>query len=644
MSNTPKPPVQAHARNPGTSSAAGEPDLHEHEDDLKVPKGVSRTQFLVVVVLMIILLIIFIVPDALQSITSPRGDQNPVVTRFQLPGGKKVEWQAADVILGARRLESALGFDSFLAFGLGIEDLRNPDMAELERILILDELARASGVEVTDADLAGHLREMLSFSQSSNENFKAVIRAQGLDQREIEESIRAMMRVTRFTQMVGFAGAVPAPKDIEKRWHEENVEYAYDYVALELASLKEEALVGLPDDAGLSAWFEKLPEGERAEFKSEEKRTAEVAVFRDQESTNADALLAAFPEKTPEGVEPTSPEDLAQQYYNRVFARRFAKLAPEGSTEPAGFLTTDEVKPQCLVEAPVYFALQRWLEDLNARKTNGETIDFAEEAAKYGLEHQNYVQGLTRAGFESTDGAGEKDVAMAVFGTSPDGSFYAAPTAARTGLYLVRTNSRLEPEPLPFEAIRSRLVDKWVEPELEKLAEKKLAALREGLESFTPPKKDEDAPPDTAKHWRASGDAFKSAVEAAGWAVARRGFLNRAGPATDDPEHENEHHKTLFSQAYAFGLNNLEPDEVAAPGVDSAKKFAYLVRRADSREVPITKMSPTQYENNKRQARQTAARDIGQGIDLAFLREHFGLWRKADDEKKDAPAEPAKAK
>lgn len=638
MSNQPKPPVPVPARPPG-SPAEHDP----FEDDLKVPKGVSRTQFLVIVGLMIVLLIIFIVPDPLANLSSRDGDQNPIVTRFQVPGGKKVEWRAADVILGARKLETALGFDSFLAFGLGISDLRNPDMAELERILILDELARSSGVQVTNADLAGHLREMLSFSQTSSENFKAVIAAQGLDQREIEESIRAMMRVTRFTQMIGFAGGLPSPKAIEKRWHEDNVELAYDYVALELASLKEEAQKGLPDDAGLLAWFEKLPEGERAEFKSEEKRTAEVAVFRDQETTAADALLAAFPEHTPEGVEPTAPDELAQQYYNRVFARRFAKVAPEGSTEPPGFLAVDEVKPQCLVEAPVYFALQRWLEDLTARKTNGETIDFAAEAASYGLEHQNYVQALTRAGFEGTDGSGEKDVATAVFGTSPDGSFYAAPTAARTGLYLVRTNTRVEPELLPFEAIRERVIEKWLEPELETLARKKLTALREGLESFTPPPEEEGALVDTAKHWLASGDAFKSAVEAAGWTVARRDFLNKAGPATDDPMHENEHHKTLFSQAYAFGLYNLEPDEVAAPGVDSAKKYAYLVRRADSRAVPITKMSPTQYENYKRQARQSASSDVAKGLDLAFLRENFALWRIADDEPKDqAPAEPAK--
>lgn len=645
MSNQPKPPVPAPARPPVPPGSA--PGEHEpFEDDLKVPKGVSRTQFLVVVGLMILLLIIFIVPDSLTSLSTRGGDQNPVTTRFRLPDGRTVEWKAADVIRGARALESALGMDSVLAFGLGITDLRSPDAGELERVMILDELAKASGVEVTDADLAGHLREMLSFSRSSDENFKAAIRAQGLDQKEIEESIRALMRVTRFTQMIGFAGAVPSPAAIEKKWHEDNVEYAYDYVAVELASLKEEALKGLPDDAGLKAWFEKLPEGERNEFKSEEKRTAEVAVFRDMETTNAEALLAAFPEKTPEGVEPTAADELAQQYYNRVFVRRFAKTPVEGSTEPPGFLSFDEVKPQCLAEAPVFFALQRWLEDLTARKTNGETIDFAAEAAKYGLEHQHYLQALPRSGFEGADGANDKDVATTIFTTAPDGSFSTSPTAARTGLYLVRVNTRVEPEPLPFEEIRARVVDKWVEPESEKLALKKLAALREGLEKFTPPPEEEEdafAAPDTGKHFRASAEAFTAAVQASGWSVARRDFLNKAGPATDDPQHENEHHKTLVSQAYSFGLYDLEPDEVAAPGVDGAKKYAYLVRRAASREVPITKMSPAQYESYKRSARTKASTDTVKSLDFAFLREHFGLWRLVDERKDEAAAQTSAA-
>jgi len=638
MSNQSKPPVPAPARHPGTPDSAQA--AHEaFEDDLKVPKGVSRTQFLLIVGLMIVMLVIFIVPDSIQSLTSG-GPEDPVVTSFTVPGKGEVEWKISDVVLRARELETAIGFDQFLAFSIGISDLRNPDLAELERILILDELALASGVEVTDTDLAEHLREMLSFQGGTPENFTAVVRSQGIDQRKLEETLRRMMRVARFTQMIGFAGAVPSPAAIEKRWHDDNVELAFDYAYLELASLKEEARKDVPDDAKLQAWFDKLPEAERNEFRSEEKRTAEVALFRDAETTSADALVAAFPEKTPEGVEPTAPDELAQQYYNRVFVRRFAKEAVEGATEPAGFLSFDEVKEQCLVEAPVYFALTRWLEDLNARKTNGETLDFAAEAAKYGLEHQGYLQALPRAGFEGADGANDKDVAQAVFATSPDGSFYAAPMATRTGLSVVRVNSRVEREMPAFDSIRERVIEKWLGPRSEELAEKKLAALREAFETFEPPK-DEDqalAAPDTSKHFRAAPEAFQAAVEAAGLTLARRDFLNKAGPATDDPQHENEHHKTLVAQAYSFRLYDLESDEVAAPGLDSAKKYAYLVRHAGSREVPITKMSPTQYQNYKRQARTSAAGDVVKALDFAFLEQNFGLKRR-DLSKEGAEAE-----
>jgi len=642
MSNQSKPPVPAPARHPGTpDSAQGAQD--PFEDDLKVPKGVSRTQFLIIVVLMIFMTVIFIVGDSIQNMVGGGRGEDPVVTRFTVPGKGEVEWQGSDIVMRARELETAIGFDQFLAFSLGITDMRNPDLAEFERVLILNELAQASGVEVTDSDLAEHLREMLSFQQGTPETFQAVVRAQGIDQRRLEEAIRMMMRVSRFTQMIGFAGAVPTPEAIEKRWHEDNVELAFDYAYLEVASLKEEARKDLPDDAKLQAWFDKLPESERNEFRTEEKRTAEVVLFRDAETTGADALVAAFPEKTPEGVEPTAPEELAQQYYNRVFVRRFAKEAVEGATEPAGFLSFDEVKEQCLADAPVYFALTRWLEDLNARKTNGETIDLAAEAAKYGLEHQAYLQAQTRAGFEGADGANDKDVAQAVFATSPDGSFYASPMATRTGLHVVRANSRVEREMPAFDSIRDRVIEKWLGPRTEELADKKLVALREAFESFEPPK-DEDNPfaaQDTTKHWRSSPEAFKAAVEGAGLTLARRDFLNKAGPATDDPEHENEHHKTLVAQAYSFRLYDLEADEVAAPGLDSAKKYAYLVRHAGSREVPLTKMSPTQYQNYKRQARTSAAGDVAKKIDFAFLEQNFGLWRLEPVEEDAAEAAPA---
>lgn len=642
MSNQSKPPVPAPARHPGTPDSA-QASHEPFEDDLKVPKGVSRTQYLIIVGLMIIMLVIFIVPDSIQSLAT-RGPDNPVVASFDVPGQGRVEWTASDIVVRARELETALGFDQFLAASIGITDLRNPDLAELERVLILDELARASGVEVTDADLAGHLTEMLSFMGGQPENFTAMVRAQGIDQRRLEETLRLMMRVARFTQMIGFAGSVPSPQAIEKRWHDENVELAFDYAYLELASLKEEALQDLPDDTKLQAWFDKLPEAERNEFRTEEKRTAEMALFRDAETTAADALVAAFPEKTPEGVEPTAADELAQQYYNSVFVRRFVKEAVEGSSEPAGFLSFDEVKDRCLAEAPVYFAMTRWLEDLNARKTNGETIDFAAEAAKYGLEHQSYLQAQTRAGFEGAEGANDKNVAQAVFATSPDGSFYGIPMATRTGLYLVRVNSRVEREMPPFESIRERVIEKWVGPRSEELARKKLTALRESFETFEPPK-EEDQPfvaPDTSKHWRTSHEAFKAAVEGAGMTLARRDFLNKAGPATDDPEHENEHHKTLVSQAYSFRLYDLEPEEVAAPGLDAEKKYAYLVRLAETREVPITKMSPTQYQNYKRQARSTATADVARGLDFAFLEQQYGLVRR-DPSKEEAEAgTPAK--
>src|SRR5207342_3351393 len=96
-------------------------------------------------------------------------------------------------------------------------------------------------------------------------------------------------------------------------------------------------------------------------------------------------------------------EELATRYYNRVYPYRFKKVPPEGAdpSVPSSFFSQDEVQAKCLAEGPVYFALQRWIEDLNARRTNGETIDLAAEAQKLGLDHQAFLEPLTREGFAS---------------------------------------------------------------------------------------------------------------------------------------------------------------------------------------------------------------------------------------------------
>ncbi|NOT31333.1 MAG: hypothetical protein HOP15_12880 [Planctomycetes bacterium] len=627
------------ARSAGKDSHAGGSGQHD-DDTLHVPKGVSRGTFLFLIGLIIFLMVIWLVPGAMFGIAG--GSQNPVVARFHLPGGEPVEWKAVDLLVAQRSVQDALEVDGFLGYQLGI-DTRQKEKRDVTRVLVLDRIAESAGVEVTDADLAAHLNQLLEMQRGTREQFKEAIRARGFDQVTVEEAIRRLLRVSRFQQLVGFAGALPDPAKIEEQWHRDNEEFAFDFASLEATSLKEDARQSLPDDAGLQAWFEKLTEGETAEFKTAELRRAELVLYRDPETTPAAELLLAYPEVPPEGAQPTPADELALQYYNRVYTQRFAKrpdpaAAPDA---PPGFLTFDEVKPQAVAEAPLFYALQRWIEDLNARKTNGEAIDLAAEAARLGLEFQPFPEALAKADFAADTNLGS-EFASAVFGTSADGSMYPLPVAITQGLAALRVTERTESMLPPFAAIRERVADKWLGPKAEELALARFQAMREGLERFEPaPDEAAAATPLASKktHFRATDEAFRAAAQAAGLEVKTRDFVNRA---SRDAPPADEELRTITQQANAFGLYALHSDEVAEAGLSRDKKRAYLVRLAGRRPVPLENMSPTQYENYKRNLRSQAIAEIGQALDLDFLRQNYGLWL-LDDERSAQATEAEKS-
>ncbi len=259
-----------------------------------------------------------------------------------------------------------------------------------------------------------------------------------------------------------------------------------------------------------------------------------------------------------------------------------------------------------------------------------------EEAEKLGLEHQGFPDPLTRAEYAATEGM--KEVADAVFGTSPDGSVYAMPMPLTAGLAVVRVNERTEPELPAFESLRDKVAEKWLGPKAGELALARLKTLREGLERFEPaPEEGEETPPGQKKvvHYRAAAEAFRSAAEGAGLTLKTRDYLNKASrdKLPDDPEQ-----RVLFSQANTFGLYALHADEVAAPGLSGDKNQAYLVRLAGQRAVPIENMSPSQFDTYKRNARQNAIFEIGRSMDLDYLRRNNGLWLFEDERQAAAAA------
>ena len=286
--------------------------------------------------------------------------------------------------------------------------------------------------------------------------------------------------------------------------------------------------------------------------------------------------------------------------------------------------------------------MTRWLEDGNARRTNGETVDFAAEAQRFGLEHQSFEPQL-REEYAAAAGLGE-DVGDAVFNTPPDGSMSALPIAISQGLAVVRVIERKEPELPPFETIRDKVADKWLQPEAERLVLARLKSLREGLERFEPPPKEQKdpsaLPPPKKVHYRATADVFRTSAEAAGLPVNTRDYLNKA---TRGVPPGDEVQRVLFHQATTFGLYDLEADEIAEAGLSSDKNRGYLVRLAGKREVPIENMTPTQYQGYKRTVRDRAVSEIGRSLDVDYLKRNYGLWLLEDERKAEQAAKDGKS-
>jgi hypothetical protein len=578
---------------------------------------------------MLIMLITFLVPGPIYGIFGGKGgDRNPVFASWERPGHGTVEWRMSDIQGQERVLSEALRSDPYLSMQVGI--LGQPKPADYVRLLVMEQLAQDSGIRITDADLAEHLLATLEFQRISVEDYKNGLRATGRNPAAIESIMKRVLAAARFQQLVAFAGAVPDPAKIEEQWHQQHAEFSFDYVQLPVETRKEEARQALPDDAGLKTWFDALGEAEKDEFRTGEKRKAELVLFRGADVQPATELLAAYPETTAEGTAPTTPEDLAQQYHNRVFHRRFVKpkAADAAADAPPEFFSLEEVKDKAMAEAPIYFAMQRWLDALKTRKAGGETIDLAAEAAKVGLEHRAIPDALTREELEALPELGDRELADAVFSAAADGSFYWSLVLMQQGIAVVRTTERTEPVLPEFETIRDRVAEKWVEPKARELALQRLRDLRDGLETFEPPVEEgvEPPPADGKVHKRAATEAFAAAAQGAGLEAKNRPWLDRAAPVTKDPLYEtDEAHKFFFTQSNAARFYDLVADEVAEPVLSRDQKAAYLVRQAGKREVPLTQMTPTDYERLKSSARNRAVGEVIQAMDVAYLEKNFGL-------------------
>jgi len=610
-------------------SAGAEPASVGHEDGgghgipdeiVHVPENTSTLRFLLMIGLIIVLLVIFLVPQAIMG-TVRRSDDGDAFVRWTGPDGQPVAYGYNSFRNEKRLLAGALSVDPFLAGVVGV-DSRNPTDEQLARFLILDELAIQSGLHVPDTDLVTYLRQ-LAQAYGGVTQYKTMARRSGGEQ-TVEASIRRILRAARYLQVTAFVGAIADPEEIQELWDGDHEELAFDLGFLPYEGLGDDARSELPGDEALESWLGELPSARREPLEVPERRAAEIVSFRDPETTPGTGLLQAFPDEPAEGEEPVPAEERARQYYDQVYFWHFLAPADEkddGEPAPPTYVPFEEAKEDALAEAPVYFAMQKWLSEI---RTAGKDVDLAALAEQYGLAYEP-VPPSTREEYRERETRGNVGDTFATRVFQTDAGELAYSVVARgDALSLVRVTEIVPASLPPFEEIKGRVADLWVEDRVRELAAEKLDEIRAtfSAEPLAGESEHEEVEGEEHDHRYADADTFRSTLGGLGIDVLRRDWADKALPPASDPALDDATNEFFRSQRQ---VQTLADDEVSPPLFDPAGGRAYLVRLAGGRPVPIENMSPASFDDYKARAAIDRRRLLLSEPTQEYLQKEFGL-------------------
>jgi hypothetical protein len=646
------------ARRPGSSpQAPGEDPVPSSEDKtggvlseeyLATPNRVSPLRYALMIALVIFLLIVFMVPGAMLNCAgggSGGGEEEQVrvAMRWQHPGGEEVVVTPREFDQARRLFPWVFELDQvsggMLCWRFGFPSYRDVTPEFVARLMVLDVISQEAGVRVSDEDLRLQLSPIVDGYRRAGLKYSEQLRRRG-GAPAFEDTMRRVLRVLRYLVILGDVAALPDPTLVEEAWDEDHRDTRYDYAVIDPSILEEEVRSTPPDLETLTAWFDGLDEPRRNAYKEPERRSVSLAVYHDLETTPAAGLLEKFPD-----TEGTSAEDLAGDYYDRIFFDRFPR--PEGE-EPAGdepaadesgetapppqYLTREEVWEQCLVEAPIYFAMDRWLRDLQQRITDGEIVDFAAETAAMGLAVEAPEGSFSMPELADLEQFGGFQIAARAFNT-PAGSLTPSLLRKPEMLALLRVVEVVEPAIPAFEVIRDRVLDEWVSDTAHEQAYQRLETIFEAFPE-TEAELEEGAAEglEPRKYRSANEEAFRLAVETAGLELRERGWLDRAGGAGADPDADDPAH--LFIRSRVEGRKP-EVDEVAALDLNRDGDPVYLVRMAGSREIPIDHMTPMQWGAYMGTTAEQAPVMFPRAFDDDYMRAQFGLLVGDDANPKD---------
>ncbi|MEO6709479.1 MAG: hypothetical protein ABI054_01995, partial [Planctomycetota bacterium] len=572
-------------------------ELHD-DDAIVVPKGTSKLRFLFLLFLTIFILVIFTVGDELMSSFGRKATNTDLVSWDGPIVGKRV-------VTAAEFLDEKRREDDYRRV---VNDRTRTDDDRLATELLLDELAKQSGVEVPMKELSKEVFEGgsgLSMAFQNKQLYEMVLQNNGVSGRVFEGVLRRKLRINRYLQLLSSMTPLPDSLAIETYWKAQHPQVAFDLVGVEHASFDAEARSQLPDAAGMQAWYDGLQDKQQLFFADflPETDAAELIAYRVAGDNPAAGLLERFPLAADRDQ-----EQLAKDYYNQYSSVRFVRATPlpEGSPEAEGkdrlLNSYEEVAELAKKESMVLEALRAWVSDVKARKQAGTAIDLAMEATTFGLSYRPADTARTEAEWSALPDFGGPFIARSIMGTQKD-DFAADVAVDRNGFSFARVTEKIAASPPPFEKVADKAATEWLKQKAQELATAKLNAIRDSF-----PKAEESVP---NKNPKADEAAFKAAAEAAGLSVERRDWMSFSEQASD-PEASKPSHEFLRTSGF---LRNLAADEVAPVQPDRTRTHSYLVRSLGTREPAEIKITPGELDST--------VKKLQRDNDEAFFKSNF---------------------
>ncbi|MDP6538380.1 MAG: hypothetical protein QF903_09040 [Planctomycetota bacterium] len=585
------------------------------DDAVIVPKGQSRLRFYLSFALVIFLLIIFVVPSALMGSLGAGNDQvGETYARWTGPDGTAAEFTYADFV-GHKRALRILETSRILPFlGFGQMD---PGLDEdVARFLILEQVAADQGIRVTDASLASFILQTWPDPEAYRAFVTNNVRQPAA---AFEQALRRALVVRRLKSYLDYGASQPDPVGIERTWKARHQEIAFHIVRIAAADQEAEARTRLAE-VDLEAWFGALTESERAPYHTPRRWSAELAYI----ATGVEAaegelagLFEAYPR--PEGEDA---DDLARRYYEAFSHVRFRREEEDETLEGRDrlYLPFETVADACRREAPAYYSMVDWLADLNTRLAEGtilEVVDLATEAAKLGLTFAPPEVERSLEEWRDADEPFAGSLLAAAMNNREAGGLVPTVTVEEGALVVTRVGTVVEPELPPFEELRERASEAWVEQTRGEVALERLEAVRDALGERPEVEGTPFVP-------TADAAAFEAAATTAGFEVRYRDYQERSVPLTGDDEEADS--ITEFLRG-ALALYGAEEGQVPAAELDREGAFAYLVRHSGSRDADLSGMTPAEYESVQRLEMQVAMQSFSAASfdSVDYLKERYQL-------------------